>query len=111
MLVGSWFAIVGAVYFVLFWSAAGQTPGLRVMRLRVLAADGRPPSVARSIVRLFGLLLAIVPFFAGFLPIVFDRRRRGLADFLAGTTVVYADREQLAVPSGLGRPSPTLSSG
>ncbi len=110
-LVGSWWIIVSGVYFVLCWSAAGQTPGMRLMRLRVLAADGRPPSAVRSVVRLIGLLLAIVPFFAGFLPMLFDRRRRGLPDFLAGTTVVYAEREHLAVAPELGRTSPTLSSG
>jgi len=41
-------------------------------------------------VRFFGLLLAIVPRFAGFLPVLLDDRRRGLHDFLAGTIV---DRE------------------
>ncbi|HSL63213.1 MAG TPA: RDD family protein [Gaiellaceae bacterium] len=82
-------ALVAGSYFVLFWSAAGQTPGMRLLRLRVLRADGRPPTIGRSIVRLVGLGLAIVPLFAGFLPVVFDERRRGLADFLARTVVVY----------------------
>jgi uncharacterized RDD family membrane protein YckC len=35
--------------------------------------------------------IAIVPFFAGYLPVLFDRRRRGLPDFVAGTEVVYDD--------------------
>ena len=47
------------------------------------------PSVGRSLVRLVGLVLAIVPLFAGFLPVLFNERRRGLPDFLAGTVVVY----------------------
>jgi uncharacterized RDD family membrane protein YckC len=34
-----------------------------------------------------GLVIAIVPFFAGFLPILFDRRRRAIQDMLAGTSV------------------------
>jgi uncharacterized RDD family membrane protein YckC len=42
-------------------------------------------------VRLVGLVLAIVPLFAGILPALVDDRRRALQDFLAGTTVVYAD--------------------
>ncbi len=37
---------------------------------------------------MIGLVLSIVPLFAGFLPVLFDRRRRGLADMLAGTVVV-----------------------
>ena len=59
--------------------------------------SGQPPSLGRSIVRFFGLLLAIVPLFAGFLPVLLDDRRRGLHDFLAGTTVLYVDREPLIV--------------
>ena len=110
-LVTCWWTIVSGTYFVLCWSAAGQTPGMRLMRLRVLRPDGRPPTVARSVVRLLGLLLAIVPFFAGFLPMLFDSRRRGLQDFLAGTSVVYAEREHLAATPELARATPTLTSG
>jgi uncharacterized RDD family membrane protein YckC len=85
-------ALVEAAYFVFFWTATGQTPGMRVVRLRVVGHDGEPPGVARSFVRLVGGILAIVPLFAGFVPVLFDRRRRALQDYLAGTVVLYADR-------------------
>jgi uncharacterized RDD family membrane protein YckC len=49
------------------------------------------PSVYRSLVRFVGLILAIVPLFAGFLPVLFDSRRRGLQDFLSGTVVIDSD--------------------
>ena len=90
LLASAWFLIAGS-YFVLFWSTAGQTPGMRLLRLRVRtgAADGAPPSFGRSLVRLVGLVLAIVPVFAGFIPVLFTDRRRGLPDALAGTVVVY----------------------
>ena len=96
-LAGAGWALSVTVYFVLFWSVAGQTPGLRAMRLRVVARDERPPSLGRALIRLVGLLLAIVPFFAGFVPILFDARRRGLHDYLAGTVVLYADRTRSPV--------------
>ena len=96
-LAGAGWILVAGTYFVLFWTAAGQTPGMRLMRLRVTDHRGHPPSLGRSVVRFFGLLLAIVPLFAGFLPVLFDDRRRGLHDFLAGTTVLYVDREPLIV--------------
>ncbi len=60
---------------------------MSLMRLRVTDARGDPPSFVRSAVRFVGLVLSIVLLFTGFLPILFDARRRGLADFLAGTTV------------------------
>jgi uncharacterized RDD family membrane protein YckC len=91
-LLGAGWVLVAGGYFVLFWSAAGQTPGLRLMRLRVQRADGGGLSFVRAVVRAIGLALAIIPFFAGFVPALFDRRRRALPDYLADTIVVYDDR-------------------
>ena len=91
-------AIVVGTYFVLFWSTAGQTPGMRVMGLRVLTYDGRHPGLARSFARLVGLVLSIIPLFAGFLPVLVDDRRRGLLDMIAGTVVVYAEAGLPAEP-------------
>jgi uncharacterized RDD family membrane protein YckC len=85
-----WVVIAGG-YFVFFWSSAGQTPGMRLLRVRVRVASGAAPSVVRSIVRAIGLAVSIAVLFLGFVPVLFDRERRGLADFLAGTTVVYDD--------------------
>ena len=79
-------------YFVFFWSVAGQTPAMRIMDIRVRRAGAtEPPSLWRSIVRLIGLVLAIIPFFAGFLPVLVDDRRRGIHDMMAGTVVEHAD--------------------
>ncbi len=92
LLASGWTLVVGG-YFVLFWGSAGQTPGMRLLRLRVRGPTGNPQSISRSLVRFVGLVLAIVPFFAGFLPILFTKRRRGLPDLLAGTVVVYEHRQ------------------
>lgn len=89
-----WFVAVSA-YFVFFWSSLGQTPGMRLLAVRVRARDGQSPGVVRSLVRFVGLVLAIVPLFAGILPALFDDRRRALQDFLARTTVVYDEDVQL----------------
>jgi uncharacterized RDD family membrane protein YckC len=85
-----WLVVAGG-YFVLFWSAAGQTPGMRLMRLRVCRPGGGGLSTGRAVVRAIGLALAIIPLFAGFLPALFDERRRALQDYLAGTVVLYDD--------------------
>jgi uncharacterized RDD family membrane protein YckC len=91
LLLGFGFALIGGIYFVLFWSGAGQTPGMRLLRLRLRGPGGAPPSTGRALVRAIGTVIAIVPLFAGYLPVLFDDRRRGLPDFLAGTVVVYED--------------------
>ena len=49
--------------------------------------------MGRSFVRVIGLALAIIPLFAGFLPVLVDDRRRALQDLLAGTVVVHAAAE------------------
>jgi uncharacterized RDD family membrane protein YckC len=90
-LLGVGWIVVAGGYFVLFWSAAGQTPGMRLMRLSVRRPDGGGLSVGRAVVRAIGLALAIIPLFAGFVPALFDERRRALPDYLAGTVVLHDD--------------------
>jgi uncharacterized RDD family membrane protein YckC len=90
LLGGSWTLVAGA-YLVLFWSGAGRTPGMNLLRVRVRDGSGGPPSVGRAIVRALATWISIIPLFAGYLSVLFDRRRRGLPDLLAGTEVVYSE--------------------
>ena len=86
---GAAFVAWSVGYFVVFWSATGQTPGSRLMRIRVCrAADGEVLSPLRAALRVVYLTLAAIPLLAGFLPILVDDRRRGLHDMLARTVVV-----------------------
>jgi uncharacterized RDD family membrane protein YckC len=93
LLLGSGFGLLSATYFLLFWSGVGQTPGMRLLHLRLLGPRAEPPSLVRSLVRGIATVISIVPLFAGYLPVLFDSRRRGLPDLLAGTVVVYEGRE------------------
>jgi uncharacterized RDD family membrane protein YckC len=77
-------------YFVVFWSTTGQTPGARVMQIRVVTDDGSRFKPSRALLRCVGVLLAALPLFAGFIRILFDPRRRGFQDRLAGTLVIEA---------------------
>jgi uncharacterized RDD family membrane protein YckC len=96
-------AIGGAVYilwtigyFVTFWSTTGQTPGNRVMQIRVVTSDGDTLKPRRAFVRVGGVVLAALPLFAGFLLILFDSKRRGLQDRIARTLVVEAPALSIA---------------
>ncbi len=93
-------------YFVGFWSATGQTPGARVMQVRVVAADGGELRPVLAFVRCIGLLLAALPLFAGYVPILFDSRRRGLQDWLGRTVVVRAFQPSIAASRMRSRPAP-----
>jgi uncharacterized RDD family membrane protein YckC len=90
--VGGFLFIVWTVtYFVAFWSTTGQTPGNRVMRIRVRRLSTDEPLRPRwALVRIAGVFLAALPLLLGFLPILLNNRRRGLQDFLAGSVVVNA---------------------
>lgn len=77
-------------YFVWFWSATGQTPGDRVLQIRVVTPDGDRFGARRAAVRCLGLILAVLPLCAGLLLILFDAKRRGFQDRFAGTVVVEA---------------------
>lgn len=87
---GVLFVVWTLSYFVVFWSTTGQTPGSRLMQIRVCSEDGEALKPRRAVLRFGGLVLAALPLFAGFLPILVDARRRGLQDMLARTVVVHA---------------------
>ena len=93
-------------YFVVFWSTTGQTPGSRLLEIRVRrAAEGTPPSVGAALLRFVGLILAALPLFAGFVPILLDDRRRGVHDMLARTVVVTTPPTELSKAKRSGSPS------
>jgi uncharacterized RDD family membrane protein YckC len=97
---GSGFFLVWSVgYFVTFWSTTGQTPGSRLMRIKVCQGDGRILGPRRAAFRVVSLTLAAIPLLAGFLPILFDERRRGVHDMLAGTVVVEAPELDRRAPT------------
>lgn len=96
-LAGASYVLWAVGYFVVFWSTTGQTPGARLMQIRMLTADGTVMKPRRALVRCAGTVLAALPLFAGFVPILFDDRRRGFQDHLARTVVVEA--EQLSIAS------------
>jgi uncharacterized RDD family membrane protein YckC len=90
------YVVWAAAYFVGFWSITGQTPGSRVMQVRLVTPGGKRLKPGRAFVRWVGMNLAAIPLFAGFVPIVFDDQRRGFADWLAHTRVIEAPQMSLA---------------
>ncbi len=92
----SWI-VFGSAYLLIFWSTAGQTPGMRLISIRIEDHDGSARLGFRSARRrLVGLILALIPFGLGLLGLLTRDDRRGLWDRRAGSDVIVDDR--LAAP-------------
>lgn len=88
-------------YFTLFEAIAnGQTPGKRLLGLRVLEAGGEPITFADAVLRNLLRAADILPFgyAAGVVTMLLDAKFRRLGDLVAGTIVVVEDRAKVAVP-------------
>jgi hypothetical protein len=68
------------------------------MDISVRDGDGTTITLARAILRYVGLVLATIPLFAGFVPVLFDDRRRAVQDWLARSVVVAAVSSEPQVP-------------
>ena len=76
-------------YFPYFWATSGQTPGMAIMKIKVVRdADGGPVTAGAAILRLLGFWVSTFVFYLGFIWIFVDKRRRGWMDLIAGTVVV-----------------------
>jgi uncharacterized RDD family membrane protein YckC len=95
-----------ALYLAVFWTLAGQTPGMRFMRVRVAKTDGSGLTAGDSVRRLLGMVLAALPLFLGYALVLVNDRRRGLMDLFAHTEVSYVPDEFLPGPAG-SRGGPT----
>lgn len=80
-------------YFVAFetlWN--GQTPGKRIMRLRVVREDGRPVRFfevfTRNLLRIALDFQPLPTYAIGVILIIFSARSKRVGDFVAGTVVV-----------------------
>jgi uncharacterized RDD family membrane protein YckC len=91
-------------YFALFeafWN--GQTPGKRLLRLRVIQQSGRPiglfESMGRNLIRIIDILPGF--YLIGAVCIFATRRQQRLGDMVAGTLVVHSVPTQTSIlPAG-----------
>jgi uncharacterized RDD family membrane protein YckC len=84
------FLIVYFGYPVFFWVVIGQTPGKRLLGLRVVrSADGQLMGVGQATLRAAAYWVSAIPLFCGFLWILIDNRRMGWHDKIAKSYVFY----------------------
>jgi uncharacterized RDD family membrane protein YckC len=94
-------------FFEIIWK--GQTPGKRVVRIRVIKASGRPinayEAVGRNLVRVIDLVPGM--YAVGITCMMLNRYSQRLGDFVAGTVVVHETRTHIVQPGWIVAGSPS----
>ena len=85
------FLIVSSYFAFFEWAWNGQTPGKRLLKLRVIREDGRPitfwEAVVRNLLRTFDMMPA--PFYSiGLISVFISLSDQRVGDMVAGTVVV-----------------------
>lgn len=84
--------VVSLAYFPWFWARGGQTPGMKMLHIRIVRDhDGGPIGGGAALLRLLGFYVSSFVFYLGFIWIFIDKRRRGWHDLLAGTVVIESN--------------------
>lgn len=87
--------LVSCLYFTYFTGYTGQTPGKMLFHLYVIRDDGGKVNYRDALIRWFGYLVSSMIFYLGFLWVLFDRRKQGWHDKLAGSLVIHLPRENI----------------
>ena len=105
--------ILDMVYFTYFHGTTGQTPGKKMLGLKVIQKRGEPMTMGIAFLRWVGYLISKIFLYLGFIWIAFNRKKLGWHDMIAGTCVVKTGESgQTAKPWREGGISlgPTLDS-
>lgn len=91
--IAAFLALVALVLLVLVPFVWGTTPGMALADLKVVAGDGRSPTLLASFLRFVGFVLTGLLAGVPMLVAAFDRRGRTLADLFSRTSLVAVRRE------------------
>jgi uncharacterized RDD family membrane protein YckC len=82
--------VIGIVYFAYFeGSASGQTPGKKVLKIRVIDfGSGGPIGMGRALVRYVARFVSSLPCALGYLWMLWDKEKQTWHDKLSTTVVV-----------------------
>jgi uncharacterized RDD family membrane protein YckC len=91
-------SVVVAVIFVLWqflyfgycWAVSGRTPGMAMLGIRVVRADGTVLPPKQAILRSLVFPLSFLLFGLGFIGILVQHEHRALHDLIAGSAVIYS---------------------
>ncbi|MBN2570279.1 MAG: RDD family protein [Deltaproteobacteria bacterium] len=88
--------ILDMVYFTYFHGTTGQTPGKKILGLKVIQKRGEPMTLGIAFLRWVGYLISKIFLYLGFIWIAFNREKMGWHDMIAGTCVVKTEESRQA---------------
>ena len=108
--ISAFYLLLYMIYFTYFHGLNGRTPGKSLLGLQVVTADGSPLSFGIAFLRSVGYLVSSLLFTVplGFIWIVFDKKKQGWHDKIAGTVVIIREQRENAV--GISIPDTTSQS-
>lgn len=75
-------------YYTYFHASSGQTPGKKLLRIKVVSTDGSPISTGQAIGRCFGYGISSLFLSMGYLWILIDQKNQAWHDKITGTYVI-----------------------
>jgi uncharacterized RDD family membrane protein YckC len=78
------------VYFGYCWAVSGRTPGMALLGILVVRADGTVLPPKQGVLRSLVFPLSFLLFGLGFIGILVQHEHRALHDLIAGSAVVYS---------------------
>jgi uncharacterized RDD family membrane protein YckC len=83
--------LLSSIYYWYFWTRrGGQTPGKRLLNIRVIKSDGSPLSDSDALLRVFGYYIGRITLGLGYIWAAFDAHSQAWHDKMANTYVVVA---------------------
>ena len=80
--------VLALLYFGIFWTRAGWTPGMRMFGLKVRDCSGDLMTWSQAIGRYLMLFVSFMCIFLGVLSVAWQRDKRGWHDLASGTEVI-----------------------
>ena len=79
---------VNMLYFTYFHGTIGQTPGKKLLGIRVIQKSGAPMTLGIAFLRWVGYIVSGLVLYLGFIWVALSSRKQGWHDMIAGTCVV-----------------------
>lgn len=81
--------VINIGYFVFYQAMNGQTLGKKAMKIKVVDLSGNKPTIMTFFLReIIGKLISTIILLIGYLMILWDGKKQGLHDKIAGTVVI-----------------------